>query len=863
MNSPKPLRLPCLSPTLRIKKLKKIKKCTPSEEKYLFPNSTEPLSSSSKLSSFTSAQRMAETRYQFFETLKSMPSSSRKGIQSDSPADIFLKECQAKCLTPLPIGLSNDSDTTINLANYTMGDNYAEAFAKSLKHFTSLEKLNISSTSLSPRGTSSIISNISLHPIKELSLKDNQINYKIIQPLVAVITKPHPTLKYLNLENTKINDRIVAHLCEALVNDRVLNFLGLAKNALGFMSCISIKNLLLENQYLKQLDLHWNNIKDIGAVYIFEGLLKNDSLKELDLSWNSIGKNRETMTFARICKLVAGVQGLAHLDLSFNFLTPQECVAFGEALKTNHDLVGIHLLGNQGYMDAQGFVVPDSTSNPTEKIQMFSRLFDKTAKIVQGSSCWICESWKEMKFVGNAIKEQAMDTRDIYIHLECDGFKPDLMKITNGQVELNRVIPPGEIRFFFSFDNSPIVSSDYSSVLLETPILKDIEFSKDHIVPMQITSLNSAEVTGKVYSDKIQFKALPRQQKSEGQSSAIRIERVNWTIEKSIFKDYKVLDKSLCDDCLDFDWKESRLTIWIKSLQDLNKLKHILRQNYYFIIETFKILACQSGNEYFTIGSNVFTEFLSQLRAFDSLFSIGDLGVNWNTVIVPRTKQPFNPGNSLVRYEFMELLVRISHDRYVRSKICGTINEGFSRFLEDCLREYLTQHDSNVWRKEHYAIEDVDIVIKIHRPILENIYKRYSGKKTLPGQKVFMSFEEYRRVCLDAKILPPSVPERDLEVFYGLAMMVQVDQVYRKRHVEMDLFEFIEAVGRLCWHMPEVVVEGEEKYRDEPPLPKKLENALAQMISLCSKNVKENFVFPTLDTYKNYKYIQVSKKRLA
>ena len=377
------------------------------------------------------------------------------------------------------------------------------------------------------------------------------------------------------------------------------------------------------------------------------------------------------------------------------------------------------------------------------------------------------------------------------------------------------------------------------------------------MVSVQLNSINQTAVSGNKCNYKIPFKTIPRKPKVE-KKVPVKYERINWTIPKSIFKDYQFLDESLAAECFEFDWKESKLSTWIKLVEDQNSLKTVIKAHYYHIIGAFRYLACQSANEFLSVGSNVFTDFLNQAKIFDNLFSLGDLGVNWSTVIVPKVKQPYNPGNALVRYEFMELLVRIAYDRYVRSKISNNLEEAFIKFIDEKLGDVIKSYDSNVWRLEECVTEDVDIILKTHKPILDNLYKRYSGKKTLPGQKPTMSSEEFRQLCIDGYLIPPNVPERELDFCFGLAMMIQIDEVYHRKHIEMSFIEFVEALCRISWHQPDLPL-GENDAADEPKLPRKLEKIFTRLISLCSKNLKETFVFPTLEMYKSHKYVHLKK----
>ena len=47
---------------------------------------------------------------------------------------------------------------------------------------------------------------------------------------------------------------------------------------------------------------------------------------------------------------------LCHLDLSFNDFNVDECRKFGELLRRNFSIVGLHIDGNRGIIDNFGFL---------------------------------------------------------------------------------------------------------------------------------------------------------------------------------------------------------------------------------------------------------------------------------------------------------------------------------------------------------------------------------------------------------------------------------------------------------------------------------------------------------------------------
>jgi len=49
------------------------------------------------------------------------------------------------------------------------------------------------------------------------------------------------------------------------------------------------------------------------------------------------------------------------------------------------------------------------------------------------------------------------------------------------------------------------------------------------------------------------------------------------------------------------------------------------------------------------------------------------------------------------------------------------------QLIDDMLTN-MKKYDSNTWRWDKYICEEVDLVYKAYTPLVEAIYKKYSGK---------------------------------------------------------------------------------------------------------------------------------------
>ena len=112
------------------------------------------------------------------------------------------------------------------------------------------------------------------------------------------------------------------------------------------------------NTVLQILMLQWNKIQKDGAVTLFNCLAINQSVKNLDLSWNMLGtkdaKKNEEVATALANFLNTGT--LKHLDISYNSIKEKDCETFGQLIRENQTLFGLHMHGNECMVDTYGVV---------------------------------------------------------------------------------------------------------------------------------------------------------------------------------------------------------------------------------------------------------------------------------------------------------------------------------------------------------------------------------------------------------------------------------------------------------------------------------------------------------------------------
>lgn len=102
------------------------------------------------------------------------------------------------------------------------------------------------------------------------------------------------------------------------------------------------------------------------------------------------------------------------------------------------------------------------------------------------SNWWICEGWTEVKFEwtpGISSPTPHNPDEPIYLHLSCDDYKEDLMlpdPEKSGTYSSLRMVPPGDLTFYFSFGSENVVAEDQPKKV--TTVAENITVPKTNIL---------------------------------------------------------------------------------------------------------------------------------------------------------------------------------------------------------------------------------------------------------------------------------------------------------------------------------------------------------------------------------------------
>jgi NLR family CARD domain-containing protein 3 len=627
----------------------------------------------------------------------------------------------------------------------------------------------------------------------------------------------------LDLEGNLIGDKALQIIWDGLSGDSSIKCLNLSKNSISDSGAGSLKEMLEYNISINALFLSWNEIRGEGIATISHGLMSNTSLKVIDLSFNPIG-SMHTQRVKGIVELSNAFKinkSIVHIDLSYIGLNHEDCDLLNEGLKKNRTILGIHMLGNSRGLDSKGFctseVVPPSASHIFQRVGQSLKAGEIEAKdldLNKWTNWWVWEGWAPMTFRfsknrSNLPHSKFKQDEDVLIHLSIDRFEPDLMHLnpeSTHEYILTRMVPPKTIQYYFSIEGIPRYLVDIeskSASVSKYPDLKHIQ-AKGGTIPWRLNiSPSWPQNTMQIDLDYLEeIGCRPRPEIYVPKEIDLPHTKPKWKQETSVFKKYRVDNTKIFEQCFEFDWEWGRIPNMIKNTEEQQKVKKFLKQHYRLMREWYRYYA---GNNPWgilpCIGQNAFNELISTTGIVDhNKMKLSDIDFEFIVTKSGYQKTEMNPERWLVRYQFMEIFVRIALHKYHKSKIVDSQYEAVEKLMNEHLIPVFSKFDCHKWRLENLWNVEWDEVFVKNSAILKKLFESYSGKYSKPSKPRFMSIEEFITLITESGALRYEVGHGNSVIGsqFNLAMMTHVDEINSNKHIQMFYYEFLEAIARVA-----------------------------------------------------------------
>ena len=877
----------------------------------------------------------------------------RKGGESiKTPSFNLIRATKKFKVVPNPIGVVKRSGeiNKLELNNKLVGDNYIRSLCESLEvsdHLTdiNLGKNRLSDISIIPLFKTIIKNSPLLKQISLIDLSYNKIGIAATELISQYILEVDCNLEHLNLESNNLGNNNAKKIINAIHTnlDTKIRYLNLGQNIIDDEVALELSTLIHKCELLTVLILYQNQLGNQGGGLIMSEIKKHPKLKILDLSWNLIGTNltdeiptldeltkasnnpkshfdnaylnelKYTMQFRRqgtlspvrigskvsyftsqLCELFHNKSTeLIHLDISYNNINFVDSKAISENIKDNHTILGIHVDGNDMWVDELGFVYPIEKNKYKQNHFANSQIFYRIAsdhplnrsnvlnvqKLRSKNNCWICEGWREIKFHYKPNNyEGDLDSSYVRLHLNFEKYKSYDLHLVDDSFVCHRMCPPGILNFFLTMNSIPVdnygpITHELKDAIIYTQekrpkIYEDEDIDEDEqekelkkFIITKVAQTNveiNPEVISSVDYIKMIKYCVPRPEKT----ILKRRPRTPWSFPISIWAyygyDYNGEPDSAYNNAFEFDYERCHFS----KDKDLPKeeefdLKNILKNKYKQIIETYKNLAAYLGWKVWQIGQNQITEFVSNCPdLLDKNYLINDVlvkvtEVKSNSIDKQERKTNQNIPDNLIRHQFMMLLVKIAKDKYFRTKQIPSIVDAVDYSFEHHYDFILNQFNNHTWRQERYYNEKVDNILKAFIPIFDALFYSYAPQQIMGRKDSFwLTLDGYTNLCNN--LLDSDFPVKDLPVLFNLSMRLQTNEINFDKHYNMVFPEFLEAICRFIDKLSPIP-PGEDpakwdmKRRQAQPLETKIETMIPQLIRLISgayKNVRDKFSMP-------------------
>lgn len=156
-----------------------------------------------------------------------------------------------------------------------------------------------------------------------------------------------------------------------------------------------------------------------------------------------------------------------------------------------------------------------------------------------------------------------------------------------------------------------------------------------------------------------------------------------------------------------------------------------LKDNYETIKNCFSYYATLSQKP--SLNYRDFMNFIGKLDLMDKSLTkelIHELFLETNKDAAAEDSENENPVDELVRYEFVEILVRISDYKYKRSGEKTSFSEAFGKLWSEVIEPWY-QNETKVWagfKSNQLLTAEVNDLIEKNRGRLDRLYARYEKK---------------------------------------------------------------------------------------------------------------------------------------
>ena len=156
---------------------------------------------------------------------------------------------------------------------------------------------------------------------------------------------------------------------------------------------------------------------------------------------------------------------------------------------------------------------------------------------------------------------------------------------------------------------------------------------------------------------------------------------VKFVKDASIFDDWKEETPQDTARALKHDFSLWKLEKIVPEESEQEKVKEIIIKHYFNLRGIF-IQACVASADLPDMSRRTFGNFVQQAKIVDGVLTMGIVDTYFKAANFEEEDQENNDDNQLVRFEFLEMLVRIAKGKFIDFGSMSSVSEALKRLLE-------------------------------------------------------------------------------------------------------------------------------------------------------------------------------------
>lgn len=241
----------------------------------------------------------------------------------------------------------------------------------------------------------------------------------------------------------------------------------------------------------------------------------------------------------------------------------------------------------------------------------------------------------------------------------------------------------------------------------------------------------------------------------------------------------------------------------------VGSIKAVMKKHYPELCFVFDYYATQGSGDVFCIQANAFYDMCADCRIInEKIPGCGkkDLAILFTAANVEENRlaedSKANDDKALVRFEFIEMMLRIAIARFVSTGTTADIGHALHLLIQTLVLENadpLAVTDPDDYRRERLYTPEVNAVMEHNLRLLTALFKKYCVTKRDMPRKTLMSLSEWEAFLNDCELFSADFTRREAILCFKWSKMRVIDELKRQtEHQCMQLCDFLEALGRVA-----------------------------------------------------------------